>query len=293
MFDSLQHLLHVLEAGTVTEAARRSYLSQPALSASIRRLEEHVGARLLDRGRGVRARPTAAGTALAKRARTLLEDWEDAKELARDVEAARKGLVRVAAGATACTYMLPAIARRFMARHPGVQLRLTEARSPDVVAGVLAGHFDVGVVADPSGAWRDDRPDAALSARPWREDELVVVGPPRLPIEAVQALPWVAFSSGSPTRAMLDEALRDGRLQASPIAMELGNIAAVKAHVREGVGRALVSRAAVLADVRSRRLQVMDGPPICRQLWLVQASDSPGSPAVDAFVAAMHYLKAC
>ncbi|MDQ3036799.1 MAG: LysR family transcriptional regulator, partial [Myxococcota bacterium] len=51
MLDDLRNLVLVVEHGTFTEAARHAHLSQPGLTASIRRLEQRVGARLLARGR--------------------------------------------------------------------------------------------------------------------------------------------------------------------------------------------------------------------------------------------------
>ncbi|MCA9492346.1 MAG: LysR family transcriptional regulator, partial [Myxococcales bacterium] len=60
MLDELQQFLWAVETGTLTAAAKRAHRSQPALTASIHRLEDELGARLLDRGPGG-ARPTAAG----------------------------------------------------------------------------------------------------------------------------------------------------------------------------------------------------------------------------------------
>ena len=71
MFDSFAHLLLIVEHGTFTEAARHAHLSQPALTASIRRLEEAFGAQLLHRGRRG-ASLTAAGEALLPRVRAAL-----------------------------------------------------------------------------------------------------------------------------------------------------------------------------------------------------------------------------
>src|SRR5688500_19749950 len=78
MLDGMRHFLAIVETGTFTEAARRVHLSQPALSASIRRLEDALGAPLLLRGR-TGAEPTAAGHALIPRARAALGAVEEAR----------------------------------------------------------------------------------------------------------------------------------------------------------------------------------------------------------------------
>src|SRR3954469_5816811 len=102
MLDELRHFLLVVEHGTFTEAARRSRLTQPALSASIRRLEEHFGARLLHRGRAG-AEATAAGEALVPRARAVFAAISEAERAVREIEGLDAGEVRLGAGATVCT----------------------------------------------------------------------------------------------------------------------------------------------------------------------------------------------
>src|SRR5215212_2052563 len=100
MLESLRHFLLITEHGTFTRAARRAHLSQPALTASIHKLEEELGARLFHRGR-TGAALTAAGEALVPRARAALAAVADARRAVAEIEGLRSGEVRLGAGATA------------------------------------------------------------------------------------------------------------------------------------------------------------------------------------------------
>lgn len=235
----LRHFLLVVEHGTVTEAARRAHLTQPALSASIKRLEEQLGARLLDRGRSG-ARPTAAGRALLPHARAALAAVEDGRRAVAEVVGLRAGEVRLGAGPTACTYLLPPSLLRFRRAHPGIRLLLKEAHSPEVWDALQAGELDLGIVSDVSlegqGTW--------FEAEPFVCDSLIVTQGPGPPRHA-----WVTFPRGSALRRQLERAFPD-----PDVVMELGSIAAVKSNVREGMGRCLISRAAVLAELADGRL---------------------------------------
>src|SRR5262245_61461619 len=98
MLDELRHLMLIAEHGTFTEAARRAHLSQPALSASIRRLEDQLGARLLVRG-PAGAELTAAGTAMLGHARTAIAAVEDGRRAVAEIAGLGRGEVRIGAGA--------------------------------------------------------------------------------------------------------------------------------------------------------------------------------------------------
>src|SRR2546430_343915 len=86
--DRLNLFLKIVDLGSMSEAARAVHLTQPALSRSLRQLEEEVGAELFDR-RGRHLVLTAAGRALVPRARALLAASEQARiEVSRSAERA-------------------------------------------------------------------------------------------------------------------------------------------------------------------------------------------------------------
>ncbi|MEW5851819.1 MAG: LysR family transcriptional regulator [Myxococcota bacterium] len=262
MLDELQHFLLVAEHGTFTEAARRAHLTQPALTASIHRLEDFFGARLFHRGRGG-AELTAAGHALMPRAQAALAAVNDGKRAVAEVEGLQAGEVRLGAGATACTYLLPPVLARFRAAHPTLRFLLRESTTDELLNALHAGALDLVVAAHPDG-------------EPWMDDELILVGAPGVPLKGS---PFVAFARGATTRALLDQHFPD-----ADIVMELGSIAAIKGNVRAGIGVALVSRHAVQTDLKLGQLRELPHPktPILRRLSLVHRGVDRLPPAAAA-----------
>lgn len=232
MLDSFRHLVLIAEHGTFTEAAKRAHLSQPALTASIRRLEERLGSRLLHRGRRG-ATLTASGRAVMPHARAALVAADEARRAAAEVEGLAAGEVRVAGGATACTYLLPPLLAQFRKRHPGIALRLTELHTEPAVEALEHGTLDLAVVPAPHGEL-------------FRRDELILVSAPGL---EVASAPFVTLGHGSTTRELLDR-----HFPGVSIAMELGSLAVVQGSVRAGLGVALISRHAVALDLAHGRL---------------------------------------
>jgi DNA-binding transcriptional LysR family regulator len=262
MIDSLRQVLLIIEHGTFTAAARQAHLSQPALSASIQRLEQDLGARLFHRGRQG-AELTAAGAALLPHARAVLAGVQDARRAVAQIAGLETGRVRLGAGATYCTYVLPPLLLDFRRRFPGLQLRLREAHDHTLRQAIAAGDLDLAVVPGPGG-------------EPWRIDELILVGRPG---SRLQGSAFVTFAKPSPTRAWLDRLFPDAE-----IAMELASIAAVKGNVREGIGLALVSRSAVKRDLADGRLIVIphQATPVRRQMVLLHRGLDRLSPAAQA-----------
>ncbi|MCB9620165.1 MAG: LysR family transcriptional regulator [Sandaracinus sp.] len=267
MLDELKHFLAIVEHGTFREAARRVHLSQPALTAAMHRLEEHFGARLLHRGRSG-AVPTAAGAALVPRARAALAALEDGKRAIEEIEGLHAGEVRVGAGATACTYLLPPILAAFRREHARVRFLLRETTSEEALDGLHAGDLDLAILSEGVRGPRGRRarvlpPTHGLEGVQhdlWRTDPLVLVCAPG--VDAATA-PHVTFRRGATTRALFERFFPEAE-----IVMELGSIAAVKGNVRAGVGVALVSENAVIDDLaRGLLVRVPDSrTPIVREL---------------------------
>jgi DNA-binding transcriptional LysR family regulator len=270
VIDWLRHFVLIVEHGTFREAARHAHLSQPALTASIHRLESWAGARLLDRGRRGAA-PTAAGTALLAHARAALAAVQDGRRAVAEIEGLHAGEVRIAASATACTYLLPPELAAFRRAHPSIRLLVRENTTGEALDALASGKVDVAIVTPRTR--REARDGAA-----WLKDELVLVAAPGVD---ARTAPFVTFREGATSRALLDRSFPD-----RSIAMELGGISAILAHMRTGVGVALVSRAAVAADVAAGRLVVVADrrTPIARELRVFHRGADRLSPAARALV---------
>jgi DNA-binding transcriptional LysR family regulator len=294
MFDELRYFLLIAEHETFTEAARRAHLSQPALTAAIHRLEARMGAPLFVRGRRG-ASLTAAGHALVPRARAALSAIDDGARAVAEVAGLRAGEVRVGGGATACTYLLPPTLAAFRRRHPNIRIVLREATTDEALDAIAGGDLDLAVVTVPgegdealrtepgrteSGRTEPGRTEPGRTepgrTDPWRDDPLVLVGAPG--VDASRA-PYVTFRRGTSTRRLFDAAFPD-----ADVVMELSSIAAVKGNVREGIGLALVSAAAVESDLALGRLVRVDDPrtPIHRTLSIVHPGLERLPPAATA-----------
>src|SRR3954453_20910695 len=146
LLEPLRHFALVAQHRTFTAAARHAHVTQPALTASIQRLEAQMGARLFDRGPGG-ATLTAAGTALLPRARAALAAVEEGRRAVAEVMGLDVGSVRLGAGATVCTYYLPRTLAKFRARPPGVQILLREANPDALLDALEAGDLDLVILA--------------------------------------------------------------------------------------------------------------------------------------------------
>ena len=174
-------------------AARRTHLTQSALSKQVRRLEAELGCELfLRQGRQVRLAP--AGQALLDRARRILALADDCPSLVRRAQAGRIGVLDVAYVPSSDIRILPPILRRFRRRHPEIEVRLHQTCTPDVLEGLRSSRLDVGLVHLPAEA-----PD--VTVEPVCKEPLVLVVPhdhplarhSRIGIQQLQDVPYVFF----------------------------------------------------------------------------------------------------
>ncbi len=145
----LQYLVALADTRHFGQAAARCHVSQPTLSAQLRKLEAFLGVPLVER-RPRRLTLTPAGEAVVERARRMLQDAEDIRTLARSRQDPLSGPLKVGLIPTLGPYLLPRIAPRIARALPKLQLMLYEYQTAPLVERVENGEIDLAILALPA-----------------------------------------------------------------------------------------------------------------------------------------------
>ncbi len=251
--DLLVVLAVIARERSFTRAAKVLGVSQPSISARVRRLEARVAEPVFERlGRGVRLTPT--GEALLPAAERALALAQEADQLWTGLGTESRGFVRLAASTTIAGYVLPAAVARFQREHPGVELEVQVGNTAHVSRLVEAGELAWGLVEGPVDT-------TTLVARTFLEDEMILVVPVRhpwarrrqvAPAELEQA-EFLAREAGSGTGAIYEAVLAAQGVRLRP-RIRIAHSRAIVASVAAGAGVAIVSALVARPFVEARRV---------------------------------------
>ncbi|WP_118183714.1 LysR substrate-binding domain-containing protein [Paraburkholderia phosphatilytica] len=249
----LRLFLTVIEQGSLTRGAQTLHLALASVSERIAGMETTLGTPLLERNRrGVSA--TAAGDALARHARSILEQVEQMRGELRTYAAGLKGRIRVLSNTAALAAFLPSRLGRFLADHPDLSIDLDERPSAEIVLALADGRADLGIVADIADL-------SALQTHLIAQDQLVVIAPHEhhivtgRPVVFADLLDeaFVGVADAALEMHLAERASRLGRQLNHRI--RLHGIENVAMLVEAGVGIAILSQASIEA-VRHRRVTI-------------------------------------
>lgn len=285
---SLELLASVAATGSISAAAHRQGLSQPAASSRLRELENKLGVGLLERGpHGTR--PTAIGALVIEWSQPLLRaaaTLQGALFTLRDRTSGRDPL-RVAASTTIAEYLLPRWLGTLRVRRPETRAVLGAHNSAQVLRRLRAGTADLGFV-------EGEGVPPSLRTRTVAHDVLLLVVSPdhawaardNIAAPELAAAPLITREAGSGTRAVLDRALRAcGASMISPPAMEVSSATAVKNAVVGGHGAGVLSSLAVDLELAAGTLiAVPTDLDLRRDLRAVWAPDRPLTTIAEALI---------
>jgi len=144
----LRYLVAVADTRHFGRAAERSFISQPTLSAQLKKLEEYLGVQLIERA-PKRVQLTPAGEEIVERARRILDASDQIVELARGHRDPLAGRLRLALLPTIGPYLLPNVATRLRKHLPRLELMLYEYQTDLMLEKLHSGEIDVGILAFP------------------------------------------------------------------------------------------------------------------------------------------------
>lgn len=278
----LRSFVAVAEELSFRRAAQRLHIAQPPLSVRIRRLEDDLGARLLDRSRHHVAL-TEAGAALLGRARHLLAECARAADETRRVARGEGGTLAVAYTPTAALEVLPRVLEAHRARHPQVALELLEMRSAAAAAALRDGRVEIAFVCAPV-----DAPAAECDV--LAEERLVLALPERHPLARRARVPVRALDGLAIVQ--VDPAVEPGWAGAAQAALLAAGVAprvvqqtdgkvAQLGLVAAGVGAGLVSESLARLRPHGVVLRPLDG--LALRLHLAMLSAPVPSPRAAAW----------
>lgn len=141
----LKHLITLAETGSFSRSAEALFLTQPALSRSIRALEDELGQPLFDR-LGRRSELTPFGRAMAVRARQVLNDADALLDHGRRLADGEAGELRLGLGSGPGAMLMTPLLRRAAERHPGWRIEVSRAATAQLVQALHARALDALVV---------------------------------------------------------------------------------------------------------------------------------------------------
>lgn len=216
----LRYFETIAETGHVGRAAMRLHRSQPALTGSVRRLESRLGTALFEKaGRGIRL--TAAGRALAERARTLRLATEDTVREIGELGKGVAGQVRIGVLPTLARFLMPPLCREFLLQSPRVTLKTVIGQNDMLAEQLQAGEVDLILTTAL-------RLSPGVVGHPLLEDDAVVIASRSHPVlrqrkvrlEDLLAYHWVLAPPSVGTRQWLERVFAERKLPAPQVQIE-------------------------------------------------------------------------
>jgi DNA-binding transcriptional LysR family regulator len=282
---SLQVFQAVVRERSFSRAAEKLYRTQPAVSISIRKLEEWVGQPLFVRGSGAKML-TDAGMLLVEYADRMLNLREEIRKGMKELRGLERGQLSIGVNESSIHALLPAL-DRYRRLHPGVHIRVQRVFSRDVPRELLSHHLDIGVIS----YLPEER---ELAAAEFRRDALVLVVWPghrlakrrEADLTELGQETFVGHIVESPYRQRVMQMFARHRVPLQ-MELELPTIESIKLCVEMKRGVAIVPRMCVeqeiaRGDLRELRIKQMR---ITRKLYLVYRQDRPLTAAAQELIA--------
>jgi DNA-binding transcriptional LysR family regulator len=264
--------LHIFESVarhlSYTRAAEELHLTQPAVFAQVKQLEESVGLPLLERA-GKQLFLTAAGDEVLSTSRETVAAVDRLEMRLADMQGLKRGKLRLAIVTTA-KYLIPRLLGEFCTRHPGIEAALIVNNRENLLARLAENADDLVVLGAPPE-------HLDVIATPIADNPLVVVarhdhpltGKKRIPLQRIAEERFLLREPGSGTRLAIERHFSQHGL-APRVRMELGSNEAIKQAIAGGLGISVLSSHTLALEGSHGPLQILDvaGFPLMRQ-WFV------------------------
>lgn len=251
-FRELTYITAIADTGSLTAAAKKLYISQPALSQILSKIEQDMGVRLFDRSR-YPIIPTYAGEVYLSTARKILALNDDLRHRLFDISAGESGQITLGIPMERAGYMLPRILNRFQEKYPKVRVRMIEDTGFKLMTALEKGEADLLILPRQAQDLRGPFAGEIL----YYEKLFLVISPEMMKssmylpgrhdaanLDAMSHLPVIRQKKGQASRKHMDQVLKHHGLDPKTAFETSSSISAVQM-AAAGYGYTIVPQRAI------------------------------------------------
>ena len=281
-----------------TKAAELLYISQPALSKQIRKLEENLDTPLITRQKN-QILLTENGEIFLQYSERILALCEESCRALIDLKNGERGNLTVGASQTIGTYLMPRVLVLFAQKYPQMDLKVQVNSTRLIAKSIKNREIDIAVV----GGEIPIEIKHSLNVESFVEDELSLIVPKSHPFalrqkiskEDLYHLNFITLNSNSTIRKFVDNILiqNDIEINQLKIIMQLNSIEGIKTAVSLGLGAAFVSSAAIEKEIKLKTVEIIkiENIRITRTLSIISNPESYKSKAFELFYTELYKLR--
>jgi len=284
-FNQLRAFHEAAKAQNFSTAARNLHVSQPAVTAHIRALEEALGVKLF-RKRGRRVVLSDTGALLLRHAHEVFALEKQIEKTIQEVRTLERGLLKIGTTKTYARRLMSPLMTRFHAAFPNVRMILDEGSSLEMARSVLDLRNELAVIAEVEGL-------KGLTVVPFRRERVVLFASARHPLARRRSIRFAELASelvimreeGSGIQALIRRRFNEHGL-APNVLVETGNIEFIKEMVERGDAVSFLTEASIAEDLQCGTLRAipLGDEELELQVTIAYLEDGDLSPAAAAFL---------
>ncbi|WII71223.1 LysR family transcriptional regulator [Bdellovibrio sp. 22V] len=283
----------VISEGSMTAAADKLYLTQPAVSQQIRNLEEDLGVELLVRGvRQIKATPQ--GEVLYEYAKKIINLTQQAEIAIKSIGNQMKGQLRIGTLNSLGLHLMSPIVGRLMRHNPDLMLKIDYDRGDELIKSFKKGQYDILILPDVKTEFATELENS--DAKFLVKEEMWLVGsskdekmPQQISFKDIGAFALVNFTEEFPGFThLVNEKMKANSLQV-PSIFESANVGTLKRVIEAGLGWGFLPAHSIKKQVRSGRLNRVYVKDLHYEIDLMFYSkkNSENKPLIDIFYQTM------
>lgn len=274
----------VTEYKSITAAAKKLHMTQPAVSIQLKQLEEHYGISLINII-GKKIYLTEAGKKVYDSYKKVSYELDNLKSDIADLKGAVHGKLQVAVVSTA-KYFIPALLGAFHKNHPKIDIQLVVANRQEIIHRLEKNQDDMVILSQLPKK-------IPIIGQPFLEDSLVIAASPDHPLalkkivdlKLLEKEHFIVREAGSGTRMAMEKFFHKHDMNPR-ITMELGSSSAIKQAVMAGFGISMLSKMSLQQELALKKLSILNVKhfPVKHPWYIVYLKDKKLSPVAKNFI---------